>query len=170
MATMQKYIEKRDRHAFTLVEVVAVIIIIVVLASVILIRVGDVRTASYQAVAAQIERSFAKGVEDLAVNGKPILPAMQVATTGCALIGSSSADAAYLGLSTKTYALSTRSSPNLSNVNGALNALDTQLRSAGYGAVSGSATAAMLEKLNVSLITISDSSNNIVDAAIKFTK
>src|ERR1035438_3837582 len=64
----------RLRVGFTLIEVVSVVAVILILAGIITVRLGDLRSSALSASARALEKEFSKGVEELTSNGVDLGP------------------------------------------------------------------------------------------------
>ena len=102
------------KHGFTLIELVAVIVVIIILAAVILARIGDIRSATYRTSANQTSKEFSKTVEFLVANGSTINSQIQNNYAGLQGISHTevASDPYNMGCRTVTWHISTTTSPN----------------------------------------------------------
>jgi len=161
--------EVRRCIGFTLIEVVAVVAVIFILAGVITIRLGDLRSSALAASARALEKEFAKGVEQLIASGIDVGPFQTVAVSG-SLVSQKASDPEFMSLRTATYRLSTPEAANVSRVADALSQLNSMLSTRGFGLVKGTITQEMLSAFDVDLVLIRDAGNSIRGVHLKFSK
>lgn len=161
--------EVRRCVGFTLIEVVSVVAVIFILAGVMTVRLGDLRSSALAASARALEKEFAKGVEQLIASGIDLGP-FQIVAASCSLVSQKASDPEFMSLQTTTYRLSTPDEANLSRVTAALSHLNSMLSSRGLGTVRGSASQKMLSAFNVDLVLVRDSGNSIRGIHLKFSK
>ena len=154
---------------FTLIEVVSVVAVVFILAGVITIRLGDLRSSALAASARALEKGFANGVEQLTSEGTHLGPFQTVAASGL-LLSQRQSDPEFMSLQTASYRLSAPADVNLSRVVGALNQLNTMLSARGCGAVKGNVSQEMLNAFNADLVVVRDSGNSIRGVYLKFSK
>jgi type II secretory pathway pseudopilin PulG len=99
---------------FTLVEIIAVIIVILVLAGIVLSRVGDLRSGAFNADAQRLTLEVNKAVELAVANGVPINRDIYffLSATPSKMGSTQASDAYYMGLTSVTWHLSTVSTPD----------------------------------------------------------
>ena len=102
------------KHGFTLIELVAVIVVILILAAVIMARIGDIRSATYRTSATQTSKEFSKTVEFLVANGSTINSQIQNSYAGLSGISHTevASDPYNMGCRTVTWHISTTTNPN----------------------------------------------------------
>jgi len=154
---------------FTLIEVVSVVAVIFILAGVITIRLGDLRSSALAASARVLEKGFASGVERLTSDGADLSPFQTVAASGV-LVSQRQSDPQFMSLQTSNYQLSTPADANLPRVVGALSQLNMMLSARGFGLIKGNVSQEMLNALNADLVVVRDSGNSIRGVYLKFSK
>ena len=154
---------------FTLIEVVSVVAVVFLLAGVITIRLGDLRSSALAASARALEKEFANGVEQLTSEGTHLGPFQTVAASG-SLVSQRQSDPEFMSLQTASYRLSAPADVNLSRVVGALSQLNTMLSAGGCGVVKGNVSQEMLNAFNADLVVVRDSGNSIRGVYLKFSK
>jgi hypothetical protein len=154
---------------FTLIEVVSVVAVVFILAGVITIRLGDLRSSALAASARALEKEFANGVEQLTAGGTGLGPFQTVAAGGL-LVSPRHSDPEFMSQQTANYRLSAPADVNLSRVAGALSQLNSMLSARGFGVVKGSVSQEMLNAFNADLVVVRDSGNSIRGVYLKFTK
>lgn len=154
---------------FTLIEVVSVVAVICILAGVITVRLGDLRSSALTASARALEKEFAKGVEQLIANGIDLGTFQTLANTGT-LVSEQASDAEFMSLRTTTYRLSSPDDVNFSAVAGVLTQLNSMLSAQGLGAVKGNVTRDMLITFNADLVMARDTGSSIRGVRLKFSK
>lgn len=154
---------------FTLIEVVSVVAVIFILAGVMTIRLGDLRSSALAASARGLEKEFAKGVEQLSAGGIDLGPFQTVAASG-SLASQRESDPGFMSLQTATYRLSATDEPNLPRVSDALSQLNTMLLDRGFGTVKGNVSREMLVAFNADLVIVRDTGNSIRGVHLKFSK
>lgn len=159
----------RPCKGFTLIEVVSVVAVIFILAGVITIRLGDLRSSALAASARALEKEFANGVEQLTSGGTGLEPFQTVAASGV-LVSQSASDPEFMSLQTASYRLSAPADVNLSRVAGALSQLNSMLSARGFGVVKGNVSQEMLSTFNADLVVVRDSGNSIRGVYLKFSK
>jgi type II secretory pathway pseudopilin PulG len=145
------------RKGFSLVELTAVIVVLVILCAIVVLSVGDVRSGAFSASSARLEREFSRGVETLVAAGDSVNGDLQtLVTANPALQGPVNvSDPSCMGLDTVTWHLSTVSSPTATLLNQVLSTLNSHLAAQGDGAVlipDSSQLSAMLAQLNADAI------------------
>ena len=125
------------KNGFTLVELIACLIVVVILSAAVVVRIGDARTSTYSANYARLEKEFSRGIEDLVTAGDSINGAVQgIVTANPAMQGVTVlSDPLYMGLQSVRWHLSTTASPTPVELTQVLAALNTHLTANGYGAV-----------------------------------
>lgn len=145
-----------NKRGFTLIELTAVIVVIVILSAIAFIRLGDLRSGAFSAYSAKLQREFSKGVETLVASGDSVNNDLQsVVSTNCVQGAANPADSSYMGLSTVTWHVSVTTSPSPSVMNLLLATLNNHLTANGRGAVeipSQDQLSSMLAKLNVDAV------------------
>jgi len=154
---------------FTLIEVVSVVAVIFILAGVLTIRLGDLRSSALAASARALEKEFANGIEQLTSGGIDLSPFQTVAASGV-LVSQRQSDPQFMSLQTSIYRLSAPADANVSRVVGALRQLNTILSAQGFGLIKGSVSQEMLNALNADLVVVRDSGNSIRGVYLKFSK
>ena len=154
---------------FTLIEVVSVVAVVFILAGVITIRLGDLRSSALAASARALEKGFANGVEQLTSEGTHLGPFQTVAASG-SLVSQRQSDPEFMSLQTAIYRLSAPADVNLSRVVGALSQLNTMLSTRGCGVVKGNVSQEMLNAFNADLVVVRDSGNSIRGVYLKFSR
>lgn len=154
---------------FTLIEVVSVVAVIFILAGVITIRLGDLRSSALIASARAFEKEFAKGVEQLIASGLDLGTFQTLADSGT-LVSEKASDAEFMSLRTTNYRLSSPDDVNFSAVAGVLTQLNAMLSAQGLGVVKGNATQDMLNAFNADLVMVRDTGNSIRGVRLKFSK
>ena len=140
-------------HAFTLIEMAAVVVLLTILTGIVVVRVSDTRNSAIAVKMQVAEREFSKGVELLISSG--------VNTKSAILLGFSDRievpnDANYMGMTSYTYRVSSPLNPNASAVNELLVRLDSLLVSndVGAGRVKGSFSSQELSHFTVDLVDV----------------
>jgi hypothetical protein len=151
-----------------LIEVVSVVAVIFILAGVITLRLGDLRSSALSASARALEREFAKGVEGLISNGADLGPLQTVAASGL-LVSQRSPDPEFMSLQSASYRLSSPVEVNLSRVAGALTQLNSMLSARGFGVVKGNVSQEMLRVFNADLVVVRDPGNSVRGVYLKFS-
>jgi len=159
----------RRRVGFTLIEVVAIVAVILILAGIITVRLGDLRSSALSASARALEKEFAKGVEELASNGADLGP-LQSAAAGGALVAQTGSDPNYMSLQSAVYRLSSPEAANPALVSGALTQLNTLLSGRGFGLVKGAAGPELLAAFNADLVVVRDSGHSIRGVYLRLSK
>lgn len=120
-------------RGFTLLEVAAVLVVLLILSVLVISRLGNVRSGAGQAAAARMVREFNRGVEYSNANGGSVLSDIQGYVSAHPTMKGAelTSDPAYMGSHTITYHLSRVSSPQPSN----LKQLFTYVASAEVGCV-----------------------------------
>ena len=141
-------------HAFTLVEMAAVVVLLTILTGIVVVRVHDTRNSAIAVKLHVAEREFSKGVELLLSNGVN-------QTKSEILLGYSDGiqvpnDANYMGMTSYTYRVSSPLNPNARAVNELLSRLDFLLTSneVGAGRVKGSFSSQELSRFTVDLVDV----------------
>ena len=147
------------RKGFSLVELAATIVVLVILCAIAVLSVGDVRNGAFSASSARLEKEFSKGVETLVAAGDNVNGDLQaVVTANPALQGPVNiSDPSHMGLQTVAWHLSTVSSPSAALLNQLLSTLNSHLAALGEGAVlipDSSQLSAMLARLNADAILV----------------
>lgn len=155
--------------AFTLIEVVSVVAVVFILAGVMTIRLGDLRSSALATSARALEIEFAKGIEQLVSSGAALGPLQTLAADG-SLVSQRVSDPDFMSLQTTRYRLSAPAEVNLPSVADALSQLNSMLSARGFGVVKGSASPEMLNAFNVDLVVVRDSGNSIRGVYLKFSK
>jgi len=159
----------RRRVGFTLIEVVAVVAVILILAGIITVRLGDLRSSALSASARALEKEFAKGVEELTSNGADLGPLQSAAASG-ALVAQTGSDPNYMSLQSAVYRLSSPEAANPALVSGALTQLNTLLSGRGFGVVKGAAGPELLAAFNADLVVVRDSGHSVRGVYLRLTK
>jgi prepilin-type N-terminal cleavage/methylation domain-containing protein len=159
----------RRRVGFTLIEVVAVVAVILILAGIITVRLGDLRSSALSASARALEKEFAKGVEELTSNGADLGPLQSAAASG-ALVAQTGSDPNYMSLQSAVYRLSSPEAANPALVSGALTQLNTLLSGRGFGVVKGAAGPELLAAFNADLVVVRDSAHSIRGVYLRLSK
>ena len=135
--TYNRYVLDLPRKGFTLVELIACIVVMVILCAAAVLRIGDVRTSTFITNATRLEMEFSKGVEDLVTVGDSINGDIQgLVTANPAMQGTTVAsDPLYMGLQTITWHLSSTTAPTQVLLSQVLTILNTHLSTNSYGAV-----------------------------------
>jgi prepilin-type N-terminal cleavage/methylation domain-containing protein len=120
---------RKPRCAFTLVELIAVILIIVILAAIILSRIGNLRTAAFNADAQRLSKEYNKAVELIGANGGTVVDDVEsyLEMTPAKRGSSISGDPYHLGLDSVTWHLSTTTSPDPGAILGLLRVIQVGL-------------------------------------------
>ena len=159
----------RRRVGFTLIEVVSVVAVILILAGIITVRLGDLRSSALSASARALEKEFAKGAEELASNGADLGPLQSVAASG-ELVAQTGSDPNYMSLQSAVYRLSSPDAANPALVSGALTQLNTLLSGRGFGVVKGAAGPELLTAFNADLVVVRDSGHSVRGVYLRLTK
>ena len=159
----------RLRVGFTLIEVVSVVAVILILAGIITVRLGDLRSSALSASARALEKEFSKGVEELASNGVDLGP-LQSAAAGGALVSQTGSDPNYMTLQSAIYRLSSPAAVNLALVSGALAQLNTLLSGRGFGVVKGTVGPELLAAFNADLVVVRDSGHSVRGVNLRLSK
>jgi prepilin-type N-terminal cleavage/methylation domain-containing protein len=144
----------RPVFGFTLIEVVSVVAVILILAGVITVRLGDLRSAASTAGVRALEKEFAKAAEQLAAQGG--LNEILGLTANGTLILQRPEDADFKFLSTSTYRLSSPARPASGRVTNVINGMNSVLSTRGLGLIRGSIHKDVLNTFNVDLIVVRD--------------
>lgn len=154
---------------FTLIEVVSVVAVVFILAGVITIRLGDLRSAALTASARALEKEFAKAVEQLISHGADLRPLQTVATRG-SLVSQVASDPEFMSLQSASYRLSGPAEVNFSRVADVLSQLNTMLLAGGFGVVKGDINQEMMRVFNADLVVVRDSGNSVRGVYLKFSR
>jgi prepilin-type N-terminal cleavage/methylation domain-containing protein len=145
-----------NKRGFTLIELTAVIVVIVILCAIAFFRIGDMRSGAFSAYSAKLQREFSKGVETLVASGDSVNNDLQsVVSTNCVQGAVNLADSSYMGLRTVAWHVSVTTSPSPSVMTLLLNTLNNHLTASGQGVVvipSSDQLSSMLAKLNVDAV------------------
>lgn len=162
---------KRPGHcaAFTLIEVVSVVAVIFILAGVITIRLGDLRSAALTTSAHALEKEFAKAVESLLSHGADLRPLQNLAARN-SVVSQRTSDPEFMSLQTTNYRLSESAAVNLQQVADIVNQLNSMLLASGFGIVKGQISQEMLRVFNTDLVVVRDSGNSIRGMYLRFSK
>ena len=135
--TYNRHVLNLPKKGFTLVELLACIIVVVILCAAVVVRLGEVRTSAFMADSSRLEREFSRGVEDLVTAGDSINGALQgMVSANPAMQGPTvAANPLCMGLQTVTWHLSSTAAPTPVALNQVLSILNTHLVTNGYGAV-----------------------------------
>ncbi len=154
---------------FTLIEVVSVVAVIFILAGVMTIRLGDLRSSALAASARALEKEFANGIEQLTSSGTDLSPLLTVAVSG-SLVSQRTSDPEFMSLQTARYRLSAAAEVNLSRVVNAFSQLNSMLSAQRFGVVKGNVSREMLSSFNADLVVARDSGNSIRGVHLRFSK
>lgn len=163
------YRRLRLRTGFTLIEVVSVVAVIFILAGVITIRLGDLRSAALTASARALEKEFAKAVENLLSHGADLRPLQTIAAQG-SVVSQRTSDPDFMSLPSTNYRLSDPMEANLQRVADIVNQLNSMLLAGGFGVVKGQISQEMLRVFNTDLVVVRDSGNSIRGMYLRFSK
>jgi len=163
------FTQRRLRVAFTLIEVVSVVAVILILVGIITIRLGDLRSSALSASARALEKEFSKGVEELASNGVDLGP-LQSAAAGGTLISQTGSDPNYMSLQSAVYRLSSPAAANPALVSGALAQLNTLLSGRGFGLVQGTVGPEFLAAFNADLVVVRDSAHSVRGVYLRLSR
>jgi prepilin-type N-terminal cleavage/methylation domain-containing protein len=161
--------QSRLRAGFTLIEVVSVVAVILILAGIITIHLGDLRSSALSASARALEKEFAKGVEELTSNGVDLGPLQSVAASG-SLVLETGSDPDYMSLQSSVYRLSSPQAANLALVSGALTQLNILLSGRGFGVVKGEVRPVLLAVFNADLVLVRDTGHSVRGVYLRFSK
>jgi len=159
----------RLRVGFTLIEVVSVVAVILILAGIITVRLGDLRSSALSASARALEKEFSKGVEELASNGADLGPLQGAAASG-ELVSQTGSDPNYMSLQSAVYRLSSPEAANPALVSGALTQLNTLLSARGFGVVKGAVGPELLAVFNADLVVVRDSGHSVRGVYLRLSK
>ena len=154
---------------FTLIEVVSVVAVIFILAGVITIRLGDLRSAALATSVRALEKEFAKAVENLLSHGADLRPLQTIATQG-SVMSQKTSDPEFMSLQSTDYRLSNPMETNLQRVADIVNQLNSMLLAGGFGVVKGQISQEMLRIFNTDLVVVRDSGNSIRGMYLRFSK
>jgi type II secretory pathway pseudopilin PulG len=154
---------------FTLIEVVSVVAVIFILAGVITIRLGDLRSAALTTSARALEKEFAKAVENLISHGADLRPLQTIAARG-SVVSQRTSDPEFMSLQSTNYRLSDPAEMNIPQVADILSQLNSMLLAGGIGAVKGEINQEMLRVFKTDLVVVRDSGNSIRGTYLKFYK
>ncbi len=165
------FLYKRRGHcaAFTLIEVVSVVAVIFILAGVITIRLGDLRSAALTTSAHALEKEFAKAVESLLSHGADLRPLQSIAARG-SVVSQRASDPEFMSLQSTNYRLSDPAGANLQQVADVVNQLNSMLVAGGFGVVKGKISQEILRVFNTDLVVVRDSGNSIRGIYLRFSK
>ena len=159
----------RLRVGFTLIEVVSVVAAILILAGIITVRLGDLRSSALSASARALEKEFSKGVEELTSNGVDLGPLQGAAASG-ELVSQTGSDPNYMSLQSAVYRLSSPEAANPASVSGALTQLNTLLSARGFGVVKGAVGPELLAVFNADLVVVRDSGHSVRGVYLRLSK
>ena len=159
----------RLRVGFTLIEVVSVVAVILILAGIITVRLGDLRSSALSASARALEKEFSKGVEELTSNGVDLGPLQGAAASG-ELVSQTGSDPNYMSLQSAVYRLSSPEAANPASVSGALTQLNTLLSARGFGVVNGAVGLELLAVFNADLVVVRDSGHSVRGVYLRLSK
>lgn len=162
---------KRRRRcaAFTLIEVVSVVAVIFILAGVITIRLGDLRSVALTTSAHALEKEFAKAVESLLSHGADLRP-LQTIASRCSVVSQRTSDPEFMSLQSTNYRLSDPAEVNLQQVADIINQLNSLLLAGGFGVVKGEISREMLRVFDADLVVVRDAGNSIRGMYLRFSK
>lgn len=163
------YRRRRLCAAFTLIEVVSVVAVIFILAGVITIRLGDLRSAALTTSARALEKEFAKAVESLLSHGADLRPLQAIATRG-SVVSQRASDPEFMSLQSTNYRLSDPTEANLQPLADFISQLNGMLLASGFGVVKGQIRQEMLRVFNTDLVVVRDSGNSIRGMYLRFSK
>ncbi|ODU25278.1 MAG: hypothetical protein ABS95_00715 [Verrucomicrobia bacterium SCN 57-15] len=154
---------------FTLIEVVSVVAVIFILAGVITIRLGDLRSAALATAAHALEKEFAKAVENLLSHGADLRPLQTIAARS-SVVSQRTSDPEFMSLQSANYRLSDPVEVNLQQVSDIVNQLNNMLLAGGFGVVKGQISQEMLRVFSTDLVVVRDSGNSIRGVYLRFSK
>jgi prepilin-type N-terminal cleavage/methylation domain-containing protein len=161
------------QRGFTLSEIIAVIVVLVILAAIVVARVGDLRSTAYLANSARLEKEFSQGVEDLVANGDNINPAIQgIVAAGGAPCDGVLSNPLYMGLATTNWHVSTVLTPNSTLLLQVFSKLNDNLNAMHCGAVrvpDSQEFGKLLLRINADVVACY-SGSNLQTVVLKFSK